>query len=787
MEIFTKAQPIETTMTNNRPIVATAVVNGHRNDEEEGYPGSDGSDPTKKQGNASPPANPWKRRAIIIAVTAVIMLAIGIGIGVTVGGGDDKSKSSASATDGKDNNSDEDNDQKQDDFEVPDGPAPFTSVGCFREEASLDFLELDGRITDQAKPWKCSQYCLTRFYGVTSDQCKCFVDVPQNRLAIGSCDAVSDEDSDGIASMELYFNQESNLSCSQDRTATVRNFLVEEDDAPFGFDIVDNTFRNSPFEQFKDDCGTNIYKVQTEVSEGSNSLQTTVMGVTEFAQERRNARQASLEASASFEKKGRLFSAALQVSASMDKEVNSLFKSSGASETESKVMISTGVKRLAEVKILDFDNTRNFVTLSSTFGNLLRTYLKSDFEVTVAHEIIEKYGQFVLTRGIFGGYMELRNTMNGSVLASSFETREQARQCYEASVSAEASSFGFKGSASASAAGCTSEALEALRKSRRTFQQEVSEQTVVGGRKACSTCEEFTVGAEDSTLLTTKDKYPDNSGVRFRLLTDFLSPDKISPLEVRRLQITESEFEQIHENLEDAILDYLDDLSGIIGSCNCTGHGTTYLEEDDKGNRVCACYTPMVADRTVIVDLADGSDTFSKRGNRRPCAWDSCPSAKFQWNNGNDCDCVGGLNQCYVEGDPTTVQRFTKVELTPLEDNPNVFRMEAAGDETSLQLGSGGDTASGKDCFDDPLRGGFQIDLTGIPYKFAENSKVTIKGWSPKMRVMTDNKADPLFARKPAASATLDVLVPPGAKKLTVNCGGWGASCSSELFVEETG
>ena len=43
----------------------------------------------------------------------------------------------------------------------------------------------------------------------------------------------------------------------------------EEDDAPFGFDIVSNTFRSSPFELYKDECGTNIYEVQTEVRERS--------------------------------------------------------------------------------------------------------------------------------------------------------------------------------------------------------------------------------------------------------------------------------------------------------------------------------------------------------------------------------------------------------------------------------------------------------------------------------------------------------------------------------------
>ena len=66
--------------------------------------------------------------------------------------------------------------------------------------------------------------------------------------------------------MEVYFKPNFDDTCNQATTSTVRNFLVEEDDAPFGFDIVTNQFRPSPFELFKDQCGTNIYEVQTEVS-----------------------------------------------------------------------------------------------------------------------------------------------------------------------------------------------------------------------------------------------------------------------------------------------------------------------------------------------------------------------------------------------------------------------------------------------------------------------------------------------------------------------------------------
>ena len=112
--------------------------------------------------------------------------------------------------------------------------------------------------SDDAKAWECSEKCLTFHFGVTEDKvCHCFVEVPEDRLAIGSCRRVSDNTAPKEQRMEVYFNADTSSTCSQERTETVRNFLVEEDDAPFGFDIVSNTFRSSPFELFKDECGTN--------------------------------------------------------------------------------------------------------------------------------------------------------------------------------------------------------------------------------------------------------------------------------------------------------------------------------------------------------------------------------------------------------------------------------------------------------------------------------------------------------------------------------------------------
>eukprot|EP00542_Grammatophora_oceanica_P012516 CAMPEP_0194044486 /NCGR_PEP_ID=MMETSP0009_2-20130614/15946_1 /TAXON_ID=210454 /ORGANISM="Grammatophora oceanica, Strain CCMP 410" /LENGTH=786 /DNA_ID=CAMNT_0038689017 /DNA_START=185 /DNA_END=2545 /DNA_ORIENTATION=+ len=733
----------------------------------------------------------WILGAILIGL---IVLGVGVGLGLKLGGDDGDDANNSSSTE---ESAVTDETPKPEPTSastpapipvqnpapsppIPSGPSPFISVGCFRSETSLDTHPVLGS-SFESWAWQCSSRCFTRYFGVSNNICSCFVVVPDDRLAIGSCASVTDGTPEENR-MELYFNERTSTTCSQERTETVRNFLVEEDDAPFGFDIVSNTFRTSPFDLYKDECGTNIYEVQTEVSEGSKSLQTSVDEVRSFALERRSERSTSLETSAEVSYKSFLFQASASVSASYDSEQTNLFKSSGAGETTSKVFTSTGVKRLMEVKIVDFDNTYRFVTLSRPFGNILRSYLNGGFQKDKAYEIITKYGQFILTRGIFGGYMQLRTTMLSSELSNSFESEQEALECYEASVSVEASGFGFSGKGSVGAGGCTEEAANSFRAGRNKFLQEVREQTVVGGRKACATCEDFVVEAQDSTLLTTKDKYPpgDSKGVQFRLLSDFLAPDKISPLEVKRLQITEDQFGEIHSNLQGHILEYLSELGDVIGQCDCSASALPYLDEDSEGKQVCACYDPDEPSSTSTIALKPDR-TFSKRGNRRTCAWDRCPSSRFNWNIGNDCTCQSGLNSCFMEGSATDVEYFTEASLTPVEGESNLWKMEATG--TSMALGQGIDCASGNRCFDDPLRGGFTIDLTDTDYEFHERTKVTVDGWSPRMQVKADGVSKGVYELNAANGSIEMKSVPTGTKVLSSNCGGWCGGCTSELYV----
>lgn len=268
-----------------------------------------------------------------------------------------------------------------------------------------------------------------------------------------------------------------------------------------------------------------------------------------------------------------------------------MFKSSGADSIGSRVFTSIGVKRLAEVKLPDFENKKHFVTFSPQFGSGLRSYKNSGYERDVAEQIFKTYGMFVMERGIFGGFMQLQSTLRSEDFSQFFSSEEDSRRCFEAAVSGKASGFGFKGSFSVEGSGCSEEAAKAMRDLESSYSQETSAQSVVGGKIQNG---EFIVSPEFSTLLTTQDKYPaGDDGIQLRLLTDFLSPDKISPLEVKRLLLTEADFGEIKQNLERHMLEELQAVGLIIDDQCGVICAFPYLEYNENGEIACSCYNPQ--------------------------------------------------------------------------------------------------------------------------------------------------------------------------------------------------
>jgi DOMON domain len=197
---------------------------------------------------------------------------------------------------------------------------------------------------------------------------------------------------------------------------------------------------------------------------------------------------------------------------------------------------------------------------------------------------------------------------------------------------------------------------------------------------------------------------------------------------------------------------------------------------------VAPTYKPTVkpTNAPTIYYSQDGS--WSKRGNRRSCSISVCPSdpgTGGPWaNNGAKCD--NGLDTSYWnETAPVTYEYFTNLPLQATSW-PNVWKVEDPGQE--LPLGWGGDFASGQDCFDDPLRGGYRIDLTGTEYWFTNRAWVQVKGYSPSLKMVADGTVVGEW-RQYQADGEYTMYYPAGAKVVEVYCGGWPASCHSELYV----
>lgn len=189
------------------------------------------------------------------------------------------------------------------------------------------------------------------------------------------------------------------------------------------------------------------------------------------------------------------------------------------------------------------------------------------------------------------------------------------------------------------------------------------------------------------------------------------------------------------------------------------------------------------ADPSLIADLV-----YSKVGNRRACSIDACPSSPGWGVLENGCSCEEGLDRCYWDGPATTIEYFSDVTLQETSVQ-GLWKLAATGDQ--LSLGEGGDFASGSDCFDDELRGGFRVDLTGTVFVLSPQSSVTVSGYSPVMQMTTTRAGNSAEAteqvRQWGEDAELNLWIPEGAQVVDVKCGGWPAYCTSELYVVRAG
>jgi len=270
-----------------------------------------------------------------------------------------------------------------------------------------------------------------------------------------------------------------------------------------------------------------------------------------------------------------------------------MFKSTAASFAEAKLFSSLGVQRFVEISINGFDDMKYFVTFKVEFIAALREYKESGYSRELSEIIFSKYGMFILERGIYGGYMQLTTVANEVELLDQISNEGDQLDCYEAAISAEASSYGFSTSSTSGSSQCEESSSDFMLSLRNNFLEEVVEIDVVGGTiETSDSGVQFRVTAETSTLLSKKEMYPSgDGGIKLRLLTDFLSTSKISPVEMRRHQITEVEFDEIQQELKTHLIATLQDVQQSLDEC-IPCDGLIYLEREDNSNMNCECYDP---------------------------------------------------------------------------------------------------------------------------------------------------------------------------------------------------
>ncbi|GFH47453.1 predicted protein [Chaetoceros tenuissimus] len=455
----------------------------------------------------------------------------------------------------------------------------FNDYGCFYHDKELrwkSFLqnELSSSTgsdypSDQAQD--CYDLCETKHFAITSTKCYCYFDPPTQRINIESCAEVKDTCLDPEVMIDAYMKIETNDSCSQEKTKAVRNYFVEEDDAPFSYDIVSNTFRSSPFELSKDECGTNIYEFHTVFSDDPDSLDsiyqlvdyTLVRSTSGSFFELGKASRSHISSSIQLHRDDSLFTPkdieiVVEVSGASDMEMNTLMRSPDAQNFDGRLYTSFIVKRLAEIKIHDFENKMNFVTFSDQFANLLRVYRDSDYNVFVAKEIFNKYGMFVVERGHLGGYRHIKAFFRQDEISSYGISDSDLENCFRLMSTTEFRKIDMFSYAPGTWTTCTdtvrSFILDATYDSLLVPLGNDGEMiygdhgdTLKGGHISVGDLwQQFLVDPDDSILLTSREHYPDgDEGIKLRPITDFLVSSKISPLEVKRHLITETQFDEI--------------------------------------------------------------------------------------------------------------------------------------------------------------------------------------------------------------------------------------------------
>ena len=512
---------------------------------------------------------------------------------------------------------------------IGNGKDHFSFVGCYEiepEQANSNSKPL--AVTDcslENNAYRCYQQCssnATDFFAIleASSHCIC-LDKPPNMtklLSFGHC-STSNRNKNRLHSMSVFYQTDYMKANNNDCSTEVKNMWQQlvhgASSSSFGWDVIHNQPTPSVFSTVADaDACGGIYKVTAlnpalVDSITSTQLQTTLQTVRDYA----DTLQTNLASSSTFLTTSENSSATIismaSVAASVlvpqNKELGAIFQNALGSWNNSWVLRTVGVNPILHVELaVDFDQSKYFITFDDAFGRALQGYQeclqnRNCSVRDVARNLTTNYGQFTLEKGNFGGYVQYLATFYHSrPLSRDYEM--SLRDCFETSVVADGGAADFTtAEVGVSMASCHQDPLmQEILSSKIAFSSELGIPVMNGGHIEGN---KFIVDPQDAVPLNGAGNF--YSGVQFRLLSDLLQPEKISPVEKYRLQITDAEWNAMRSSLQNEIFEYLSEAQNA--SCTCQSNSSLPYVENGR----CNCF-PCQAVCVEMVASQGGNNPF---------------------------------------------------------------------------------------------------------------------------------------------------------------------------------
>lgn len=552
---------------------------------------------------------------------------------------------------------------------VKEGSLEYTYVGCYSmpppQENVNDTTSTTFTLHECSKEnmeLACQEHCLSDFFGiimmistspqapVVDSQCICLEQEPDSMISFeDECHNVvnikKETTSTQTTTMALYFRTplEDN-NCSTTIPNAWKDMVQNNDEFHWGWDVVHNTLKTGPL--VGGICGwynVTLLENPSATILGMPSLETTLTTVSEYTEARKSNLESTMVASPVERTDNNNIFAGTSDSASsnggitalamsQDPLLRAIFQSNGATSlNNSMVLESIGVKPCLEVALKvdlegeDAPQQRYWVQFNEPFGQALVEYRNCQnhpeveycYPRAVARRIFDEYGQFVLEQGQLGGYLQYMATFVDSTGTLHTNTDEQLkiRDCFETYMVMMMSNDNSGGAGDVSelygsgsflhGEDCDLELFKPILTSQQEFATRLGISVVNGGHVEVVDKKDQ---AKSRTFIVDHPVLLPNRPHRFRLWTDLLHPSQISPIEKKRLSITNAEWSNLQSSLEQELLRYLDQETihyeeSCDSLCRSDDLPLSYLVSEQQGDemgQVCHCF-PC---RVVCIELA---------------------------------------------------------------------------------------------------------------------------------------------------------------------------------------